>query len=245
MNEHIVKELENRISSFQQLPYLFVGTGISMRYSHAPSWNELLFGIWKMVNPDKKERDFNKLKQKIEMEIYSKNPEFNAEEQKYFVNPILATKIEKQFNDRYYSEDGFDMAIFREEENDDIINNHYNPFKYLVAKQTGQMKLDKQLPTYRELPFLIQNQNKFAGIITTNYDELLEDIFREFSVLIGQDSLLVANSLNIFEIFKIHGCCSKPDSIILTENDYNNFNRKLKYLSAKLLTQTSHTNKVC
>lgn len=236
VNEHIVKELENRISSFQQLPYLFVGTGFSMRYSHAPSWNELLFGIWRMVNPDKKERDFNKLKQKIEMEIYLENPSFNAEEQKYFVNPILATKIEKQFNDRYYSEDGFDMAIFREEENDDIINNHYNPFKYLVAKQTGQMKLDKQLPTYRELPFLIQNQNKFAGIITTNYDELLEDIFREFSVLIGQDSLLVANSLNIFEIFKIHGCCSKPDSIILTESDYNNFNRKLKYLSAKLLT---------
>ena len=43
MKDYIVKELEQRISSFQQLPYLFVGTGFSMRYSHAPSWNTLLF----------------------------------------------------------------------------------------------------------------------------------------------------------------------------------------------------------
>lgn len=89
---------------------------------------------------------------------------------------------------------------------------------------------------YKELQYLIQNQNKFAGIITTNYDYLLESIFREFSVLIGQDSLLVANTLNVFEIFKIHGCSSDPNSIVLTEIDYENFDRKLKYLSAKLLT---------
>lgn len=236
MNEYIKRELEQRISSFQQLPYLFVGTGLSMRYSHAPSWNTLLFDIWKMINPAKKERDFDKLKQKIEMDISSQKPGLNSEEQKYYVNPILATVIEKEFNERYYSEEGFDATVFCEEENDNIITSHYNPFKYLVAKQTSQMKIDAALPAYQELPFLIQNQNKFAGIITTNYDELLENIFKDFSVLVGQDNLLMANSLNIFEIFKIHGCCSKPDSIILTEKDYIDFQKKLKYLSAKLLT---------
>lgn len=236
MKEYIVNELEQRIASFQQLPYLFVGTGLSMRYSHAPSWNTLLFEIWKMTNPTKKERDFNKLKQKIEMDIISREPELNTEEQKYYVNPILASVIEKEFNNRYYSEDGFDTTLFSDDENDEIIDRHLNPFKYLVAKQTSQMTIDETLPDYKELAFLIQNQNKFAGVITTNYDELLEKIFKDFSVLVGQDSLLVANSLNIFEIFKIHGCCSKPDSIILTEKDYINFDKKLKYLSAKLLT---------
>ena len=236
MKDYIVKELEQRISSFQQLPYLFVGTGFSMRYSHAPSWNTLLFDIWTVINPTKKERDFNKLKQKIEMDIASTKPDLNAEEQKYYVNPILASVIEKEFNDRYYSDDGFDINVFREDENDDIIDKHLNPFKYLVAKQTSQMTIDETMPGFKELAFLTKNQNKFAGIITTNYDELLEKIFKDFSVLVGQDSLLVANSLNIFEIFKIHGCCSKPDSIILTEKDYANFEKKLKYLSAKLLT---------
>lgn len=236
MKDYIINELEHRISSFQQLPYLFVGTGLSMRYSHAPSWNTLLFNIWTMINPTKKERDFNKLKQKIEMNIASQKPNLNAEEQKYYVNPILASIIEKEFNDRYYSEDEFDTTVFNEDENDEIIDNHLNPFKFLVAKQTSQMKIDEMLPASKELSSLIQNQNKFAGVITTNYDELLEEIFKDFSVLVGQDSLLVATSLNIFEIFKIHGCCSKPDSIILTETDYNKFDNKLKYLSAKLLT---------
>lgn len=236
MNEYIKEELERRISSFQQLPYLFVGTGFSMRYSHAPSWDELLFDIWQMFNPQKKRRDFDKLKQRIEMDITSQSPNLNSEEQKYHVNPILATIIEKEFNERYYSEDGFDITVFSESENDDIINNHRNPFKFLVAKRTRQLKIDETLPEYKELSSLTQNQNKFAGIITTNYDQLLEDVFKEFSVLIGQDNLLVANSLNIFEIFKIHGCCSKPNSIILTEKNYTDFDNKLKYLSAKLLT---------
>ena len=230
MKDYIVKELEQRISSFQQLPYLFVGTGFSMRYSHAPSWNTLLFDIWTVINPTKKERDFNKLKQKIEMDIASQKPDLNAEEQKYYVNPILASVIEKEFNDRYYSDDGFDINVFREDENDDIIDKHLNPFKYLVAKQTSQMTIDETMPGFKELAFLTKNQNKFAGIITTNYDELLEKIFKDFSVLVGQDSLLVANSLNIFEIFKIHGCCSKPDSIILTEKDYANFEHPIIFI---------------
>lgn len=63
---------------------------------------------------------------------------------------------------------------------------------------------------------------------------VLEKIFKDFSVLVGQDSLLVANSLNIFEIFKIHGCC-KPDSIILTEKDYANFEKKVKIFISKTI----------
>ena len=58
----------------------------------------------------------------------------SAEEQKYYVNPILASVIEKEFNDRYYSDDGFDINVFREDENDDIIDKHLNPFKYEIAK---------------------------------------------------------------------------------------------------------------
>ena len=236
MNEYVKNELEQRIASFQQLPYLFVGTGFSMRYSHAPSWNELLFNTWRVINPEKKERSFEKLKQRIERKIAIEHPGMTEEEQKYYVNPVLATAIEQEFNERYYSEEGFDMIVFNEEENNHIINNRYNPFKFLVARQMSHMQLDNGLTEYKEVQSLIRNQNKFAGIITTNYDGVLENVFKDFSVLIGQDSLLLANSLNIFEIYKIHGCCSKPDSIVLTEKDYEDFDKKLKYLSAKLLT---------
>ena len=201
MNEYVKNELEQRIASFQQLPYLFVGTGFSMRYSHAPSWNELLFNTWRVINPEKKERSYEKLKQRIERKIAIEHPGMTEEEQKYYVNPVLATAIEQEFNERYYSEEGFDMIVFNEEENNHIINNRYNPFKFLVARQMSHMQLDNGLTEYKEVQSLIRNQNKFAGIITTNYDGVLENVFKDFSVLIGQDSLLLANSLNIFVSF--------------------------------------------
>ena len=236
MDSYIKSQIENTISSFQQLPYLFVGTGLSIRYANAPGWNELLYDIWEIIYPDKTVRDFEKLKQKIEMDINLKFVDLKPEEQKYYANPILASNIEKDFCSLYYSSDNFDSKVFTDKENDDIISHRHNPFKYYVAKKLKEIVLDPSLPDYDELQYLVQNQNKFAGVITTNYDSILENIFKDFTVLVGQDSLLLANTLNIFEIFKIHGCSTNPNSIILNEMDYENFDRKLKYLSAKLLT---------
>ena len=130
MNEYIKDALEQRISSFQQLPYLFVGTGLSMRYSHAPSWNNLLFNIWKIINPTKQERDFNKLRQKIERDVSTKKFDLNTEERKYYANPVLATVLEMEFNDKYYSEQDFDIMVFSDVENEDIIDNIEYIFAY-------------------------------------------------------------------------------------------------------------------
>ncbi|MND76268.1 hypothetical protein D3C80_679100 [compost metagenome] len=47
--------------------------------------------------------------------------------------------------------------------------------------------------------------------------------------------ILYANHSSIGEIFKIHGCASQPESIVLTRTDYEEFVKRKKYLSAKLL----------
>lgn len=73
------------------------------------------------------------------------------------------------------------------------------------------------------------------SIITTNYDQLLETIFDNYTPIIGQ-KILYANHTSIGEIFKIHGCDSEPASIVITKEDYENFLKKKKYLSAKMLT---------
>lgn len=232
----IQKEIEKITSSFKQLPYLFIGTGLSKRYANAPDWDELLFKVWKEMNPQNDTFEYKLLKQGIERQAINSNDDSISEENiKYIVNPILATKLQNQFNELYYETD-FYSKIFNNEENNEIVNNHYDPFKYYISKITRMIKLDEKKSDFSEIEKLVKNQNKIAGIITTNYDYLLENIFTDFSVMIGQDNLLLSHSINIFEIFKIHGCTSSPSSIIITEKDYKTFNDRLKYLSAKLLT---------
>lgn len=75
-------------------------------------------------------------------------------------------------------------------------------------------------------------------IITTNYDTFLENSFGQgaFQTYIGQSELLFSTIYEIAEIYKIHGCCTKPESIVINSYDYNIFNQKSAYLSSKILT---------
>lgn len=231
----ISNEINRIISSFKQLPYLFVGTGLSMRYSNAPSWDKLLENIWVIMN-DNDEMKYKKFVNGVAYELKIDNSDVDEEQRKYYLNPQLATKIQQQFNKLFYHNDSFDTTIFSKEEINDILNNKYDPFKFYIAKQTKDLKVLLDKDKSDEIPYIIKNQNKIAGIITTNYDHLLEDLFKDFDVTIGQDNMLTSNTNNIFEIFKIHGSADKPNSIVITQEDYDYFKNKLKYLSAKLLT---------
>ncbi len=228
-------EIKKIVSKFKQLPYLFVGTGLSMRYSDAPSWDSLLFRIWSCMNDGGEDR-FKKFKQGVIYELKNNNPEYSDDIIKYHANPRIASKLEKQFNDLYYSDDTFESRIFSREVQKEIIDNSYNPFKTYVALIAKELSIDSGRNESEELKVLIDNKDKIAGVITTNYDNILSEIFSDFNVIIGQKDILLSNVSNIYEIYKIHGCCTNPNSLVFTEQDYKNFEEKLKYLSAKLLT---------
>jgi hypothetical protein len=76
------------------------------------------------------------------------------------------------------------------------------------------------------------------GVITTNYDNVIENIFSnyKYTCYVGQEELLFSSFTGVGEIFKIHGSCTEPQSIVINEKDYENFNEKNAYLVAKLLT---------
>lgn len=48
--------------------------------------------------------------------------------------------------------------------------------------------------------------------------------------------MIFSSTYSVGEIYKIHGSFEKPQSMILTEQDYEGFDKKNPYLAAKLIT---------
>ena len=67
---------------------------------------------------------------------------------------------------------------------------------------------------------------------------LIENIF-EFKPLIG-NNILLSNPYG--SVYKIHGCISQPENIIISENDYREFEKKYELIRAQLLSLFIHNS---
>lgn len=148
--------------------------------------------------------------------------------------PKIAELIENEFNQTWYKDSKFKSS--REKHRDEI-SNQISPFKLEVADYMS-IKSSEINDEYKdELSIFREIGNKgIAGNITTNYDTFLEDTFNNFTTYIGQEELIFSQIQGISEIYKIHGCASKPETMVINEKDYVDFTEKNAYLAAKLLT---------
>lgn len=203
--------LEKHLKSFSTSPYLFIGSGFSTRYINTEGWTSLLDNVAKRINLSKT------------FYYYKSRAKNNL--------PLVATYMaEDLFNDWWNSEIFEESRqIFESKSIDDE-----SPFKYEVCKylSTNKGKINKNNEEEYEL---IKGIN-IEGIITTNWDQLLEKTFPDFNVFIGQEKLIFNNSIDVGEIYKIHGCITDPNSLVISQSDYNLFHEKNPYLAAKLLT---------
>lgn len=122
---------------------------------------------------------------------------------------------------------------------DELAYEMYYPLKIEIADFfTKKSKGEYRNGTEKEIELLKRvGDRSIGGVITTNYDYLLENVFEgyDYSKFIGQEELIFSDITGISEIYKIHGCCSKPESIVINESDYEKFDNKNAYLIAKLL----------
>ncbi len=214
----------DRIVEQHRMPVLFIGSGISKRYLHNyPNWGELLELSYRKVSKDP----------------YAFRRHVDALSRQYDnffdVNIHLASIIENEFNDAFYSHK---LNLNIGGKNPKWVNKNISPYKMFLANYFKKMNIHRNPRLLEEIEAFKLLKNKISAVITTNYDLFLENkIFTEdYQVFCHQYELFSSDSYNIAEIYKIHGSALDANSIVITQKDYENFDKSRKLFIAKMLT---------
>jgi hypothetical protein len=213
--EEVRSDVAKVLADAECQPILFVGSGFSKRYAGGPNWEELLTALAKKCPLI--DKDFAYYKQTY-------NSDFK--------------KIGSVFTDIYREwawgkgRDEFPTDYFSSSAPADIFIKHAiaELLKGLGPNAKGSYgspELDAEIEALKNI--------SAHAIITTNYDEVIEPLFPQYEMVIGQQ-IMRKGYLAIGEIFKIHGCRTIPQSPVVNEADYRRFDEDHKCLSAKLLT---------
>jgi hypothetical protein len=78
--------------------------------------------------------------------------------------------------------------------------------------------------------------NVNTSVVTTNYDQLLEDALEEIPFVSNYPGKPISRKAGAVQIFHIHGSVESPSSLVATTNDYYKFINEEGYFSQKTLT---------
>ncbi len=210
--EYVAKQTKRIIDArdeFPLQPIVFAGSGLSRRWIGAPTWFELL--DWAIKNCPE-------IKQPIQFYVQQETD-----------LPAVAKRVAAEYQSWAWGagKDQFPSILFESNVPQEIY------LKYTLAKYI------KSFGTDVAKNYLGEGEAFSAirphAVITTNYDSLLEHILPGYQPILGT-GLISAPFANIGEIYKIHGTVEKASSLVLTTEDYHEFAKKRKYLTAKLLT---------
>lgn len=210
MNADIKENLVKHFKTSQSIPFLFIGSGFSRRYLKIENWENLLRKFCEHINP---------------FEYYFSRANKNL--------PKVASLMASDFHEAWWKSGDYKNYFDKYQ---DSLTTDSSALKISIASYIQEISMGELFSEDYAEELQILPTLTIDGIITTNWDRLLEKIFLDYKVYIGQEELLFSNPQSIGEIYKIHGCCTKPNSLVLTDEDYLDFNDKNAYLAAKLIT---------
>lgn len=218
-----MKSLNDIVKNFNTTPFLFIGSGFSRRYYNLPDWKQLLNGF--ITRLDQDEFAFNRYESAAK----------NLTDHKGANNILstVASLVQRDFDNRWYKDASFRMAKGKYL---DFIRQGASPFKVEVAQYIDNNSSVVEAMAVELQQFHELSKRNIAGIITTNYDCLLEQHTDGYTTFTGQEELVFSALQGWAEIYKIHGSITDPASIVITGEDYQNFDEYSPYLAAKLMT---------
>jgi SIR2-like domain len=209
----VQEKLEKHLKNFTSAPFLFVGSGFSRRYLGSEDWEGLL-------------RIFSDLIQPKRFPYYKSTAKGKLD--------VAAGLMAADFHKIWWNDPRFEESRERFGE---LASDISSPLKIEISRYLAEKNYTYGIDEQKDREIDALKKVVIDGIITTNWDTLLEQIFpNEFKKYVGQKELLFANTQEVGELYKIHGCCTDPDSLVLTDEDYGNFDKNNPYLAAKLLT---------
>lgn len=205
------EDLRAQLQKARSAPFLFVGAGLSRRYLDLDDWSGLLK---RMAGLTGKSYDYY---------VASADGDF----------PQIASHIAEDLHDIWWNEDRFKTS---RERFDGKVKGRASALKAEASIYLADSL--KALPSDGDLADELDLLRDVVidGVITTNFDPLMEELFPDFRVFVGQEELLFEDPQGVGEIYKIHGSHEAPDSLVLTEADYAAFHERNPYLAAKLMT---------
>lgn len=210
--EKFFKEMRNH-------PVLFLGTGFSLRYLNVSyTWRELLEKIAIDIYGEKR----------LFLELLS---DFSNEGKVNYKK--LAEKLEFDFEKISKNHSDFEDVndIFYENMDKEL---KISRFKIYISQILSDISEKSEKKS--ELADLIKARKNIGSIITTNYDQFIEHVFK-FNPLVG-NKILFSNPYG--SVYKIHGCVTDYDSIVITESDYEKFDKKYELIKAQILSLFMH-----
>lgn len=209
-------------------PIVFIGSGMSKRYlQNFPTWEDLLKDYW--IKIGESGNFYTKLRS-IRKEL---DPNLTDEEKDFSANVVIASEINKRFDDLFYNE----QIILNDLTIDTAYREKASPFKHDLANKFKEYEynddMTEELESYKK--FL----SKARVIVTTNYDMLTENLLNESGskpkIYVGQNGFF-DKTIDWAELYKIHGDVNDPNSIIINEKDYNDYDKNSILISAKILS---------
>ena len=203
-----------RLQALTAASFLFVGSGMSRRYIGLPSWEGLLAHF-----AEETPRPYTYYRSSADADL-----------------PRAASMMAADFHEVWWSD-----AYAHRRADAPSPAGPQSALKIEISRYLGSMRLDSPNSPAAKDPVLAEEigllrEAVVDGVITTNYDTMLSQIFEDFRSYVGQDQLLFSDAQGIAETYYIHGSVTEPETLVLTAEDYQRFERRNAYLAAKLLT---------
>jgi hypothetical protein len=219
-----------------EYPIVFIGSGMSRRYlNEFPGWGDLLKEFWDKLNTGKDYYGFlNTLKRRLKDD--GADSEYDLD---YLTNIAAGSEVEGRFNEKFFNEE-VEIPDFNQER---AYKSGVSPFKVAVSNRFSAYQiLPEMLEEYKAYKAFL---NKTQIVITTNYDTLIEDSVNSDSPhgirkYIGQKGFFEP-TLGWAEVYKIHGCIADPQSIVISQSDYDKFSKNSILISAKIISMLIHS----